>query len=47
MTYYKDSVNNCFIHPKNRKPRERDEETYACYELLKRGQRVPLFEKFL
>ena len=54
MTYYKDTrdilpigKSRAMLHPRDRQPRERDEETYACYELLKRGQRVPLFEKFL
>ena len=54
MTYYKDTrdilpigKSRAMLHPRDRKPRERDEETYVCYELLKKGERNLLFEKFL
>ena len=54
MTFYKDThdvlpigKSRAMLHPKDRKPREKDEQTYAWYELLKKGERIPLFEKFL
>ena len=54
MTYYKNTRDHlpwgksrAMIHPRDRQPRERDDETYACYELLKKGHRVPLFEAWL
>ena len=54
MTFYKDThdvlpigKSRAMVHPKDRKPREKDEQTYAWYELLKKGERIPLFEKFL